>query len=255
MCPRSILSVRRRVLGAMTVLALLLRVNEAQAIRPFITDDARVVGGKVMQLETWWRRDKGSFQHWALFAVGPNDHVELTLGGVYGVSQVEQKPIWAFSTPVAQGKFLLKEAEPNRWPGLALAGGILPPFGTGGFEAPGWSGFAYAAVTESLFENERLLIHGNLGAFVLAAKGYAPVTATWGVGTQLRTVAGFHLVGELFSGDPYVSNSGGATQLGFRYIFNDHIQLDATVGTGIFGVEKLPVWATSGVRIVSHKLW
>ena len=239
----------------MAVLGVLFLASDAHAIRPFVTDDARVVGGKLVQLETWWRRDKDTFQHWGLFAIGPNDHIELTLGGVYGVSHIEQKPTWAFSMPVAQAKFLLKETRSNGWPGLALAGGILPPFGTGGFEAPGWSGFAYAALTESLFQQERLLVHANVGAFALGAKDYDPLTLTWGVGAQLRTVAGFHLVGELFSGDPYVSNSGGATQLGFRYIFNDHIQLDATVGTGIFGVEKLPVWATSGIRIVSHKLW
>lgn len=227
----------------------------ASAIRPFITDDARVVGAKHLQLETWWRRDKDSLQHWALFAFGPNDHIELSLGGAYGFSNVSRKPGFAFSVPVAQAKFLQKDAEPNRFPGVALAAGVLPPVGTGGFEPPGWSGFGYVALTESLFDEERLLVHANIGATALVASGHAPFSLNWGLGAQLRAVAGLHAVFEVFSGDPYASGGGGAIQGGFRYIFNDHIQLDATVGSGLFGAQKLPIWMTSGIRVVSHDLW
>lgn len=241
--------------------ALLLGAPEAHAIRPFITDDARVVGAKHLQLETWWRRDKDTLQHWALFAFGPNDHVELTLGGAYGLSSIVSRdpgvssPTFAFNLPLLQGKFLLREAEPNSLPGFAVATGIVPPLGTGGLEPPGPSGFVYVAFTESLFDEERLLVHANLGATVLVAKGHDPMSATWGVGMQLRTFAAFHLVGEFFSGDPYAGGAGGAAQGGFRYIFNDHVQLDATIGGGVFGATPLPVWATSGIRLVSHDLW
>lgn len=247
--------------AALLGMAVLLSAPEARAIRPFITDDARVVGARHLQLETWWRRDKDSLQHWALFAFGPNDHVELTLGGAYGLSNVVSRnpgvpsPTFAFNLPLLQGKFLLRDAEPNKLPGLAVAAGIVPPLGRGGFEPPGFSGFAYVAFTESLFEEERLLLHANVGATVLGAKGHDPLSPTWGVGLQLRTFAAFHLVGEFFSGDPYASGAGGAAQGGFRYIFNDHVQLDATVGGGVFGATPLPFWASSGVRLVSHELW
>jgi hypothetical protein len=64
---------------------------------------------------------------------------------------------------------------------------------------------------------------------VNAAAGVAPVRLTWGAGSQLRA--------------------------GFRYIFTDQIQLDGTCGTGIFGEPKVPIWFTSGVRLVTPKLW
>jgi hypothetical protein len=52
----------------------------ARAIRPFVTDDARVVGGKLLQLETWVLVDRLVLEHNALVAVGPTDWLELTAG-------------------------------------------------------------------------------------------------------------------------------------------------------------------------------
>lgn len=228
--------------------------SSAHAIRPFITDDARVVGGRLVQLETWWRRDKNGLQHWALGAVGPNEHVELTLGGVQGNSKGDGPTVYSVNGPLLQAKALIAAAHPNSWPGFAMAGGAVPPFGRGGFPPPGWSGFAYVAVTESLFDHERLLLHLNVGFSAVDSIKLDPFRGTWGVGSQLRLAAGLHAVAEVFSGDPYAEGSGGAVQTGLRYIFNDHIQLDATIGHGVFG-DILPLWATSGVRLVSSPLW
>jgi len=245
----------RSVLVGLLVVASVLVVRDAAAIRPFITDDARVVGEGHLQLETWWRRDRRSLQHWAIAAFGPNDHIELSLGGVHGVARTPRGGEYAISGPLAQGKFLLSPAIKNRWPGIALAAGAEPPVGKGGFEVPGWSAFAYVAATESLFDDELLLVHANAGFLAVDATGYTPLRATWGIGTQLRTVAQFHLIGEIFSGDPYVPGSGGAVQYGFRYIFNDHLQLDGTMGTGLWGAQVMPTWFSSGFRIVSHELF
>lgn len=215
-----------------------------------------MAGARQLQLETWWRRDKTSFQHWALVSYGPNDFLELTAGGVYGIAELPGRPDWSFNFPLVQGKILLTEARPNSWPGVALAVGAVPPVGTGAFKPTGWSGFAYLAATESLFDEERLIFHANLGTYVLEANDGARAAAsiTWGVASQLRVVGGFHLAGEVFSGDPYLTSSGGAMQGGVRYIFSDQLQLDASVGTGVFGETLLPIWATSGVRLVSHPL-
>lgn len=60
-----------------------------QSVRPFITDDARVVGSRLAQLESWYRQDKETIQQWFLLAYGPTDWVELTFGGVIGVGLVE----------------------------------------------------------------------------------------------------------------------------------------------------------------------
>lgn len=231
---------------------------DARAIRPFITDDARVVGKGHLQLESWFRRDSESLQVWAFPAVGPTDWLELSMGGVVGSSTRTQSTgaTFALSMPLVQGKLLLKEATPNGLPGFAVAVGGIPPIGRGGFESEGLAYYTYLAVTESLFDEEHVLVHANIG---VAGSGFgdAPARAqfTWGVGTQVRLLGDFHGVFELFSGDPYAPAAGGAIQAGFRQIFNDHLQLDATAGTGVFGDTPLPFWISSGVRIVSHELF
>lgn len=229
----------------------------AHAIRPFITDDAHVVGKGHVQLETWWRRDAKSLQHWILPAVGPTDWLEVTFGGVYGLSGLGDSgaPSFAIGGPVAQGKFLLHESVPNKPPGFAIVVGGITPAGRGGFESPGFSGFSYLAVTQAFIKEDDFLIHANVGVSTLAAAGYAPAKLTWGIGTQVETVYDIHLIGELFSGDPYVQGASGACQAGIRVIFNEHLQLDATMGGGLFGDALLPVWVSSGLRVVSHELF
>ena len=76
-----------------------------------------------------------------------------------------------------------------------------------------------------------------------------------GIGTQVETVFDFHLIAEVYSGDPYVAGSSAAYQAGFRQIFNDTLQLDFTWGGGIAGADRLPFFLSSGIRVVSHELW
>ncbi len=65
-------------------------------VRPFITDDARVVGGHLAQLESWCRIDEASGQQWFMLAYGPSDHLELTAGGVLGY-EVPEEGRYSFS--------------------------------------------------------------------------------------------------------------------------------------------------------------
>lgn len=60
-------------------------------VRPFITDDSRVVGERLGQLETWCRADELDFQQWLIFAYGPNDRLEISAGGVLGVEYGSQE--------------------------------------------------------------------------------------------------------------------------------------------------------------------
>lgn len=247
----------RRWLPAALVMVGLLVSGDAHAIRPFITDDARVVGKGHVQLESWFRRDSESLQIWAFPAIGPTDWLELSMGGVLGTSKkTTAAPTFALSMPLLQAKVLLKETTPNGLPGFALALGGIPPVGRGGFEGDGFAYYGYLAATESLFDEEHVLVHANVGlAGAVLGEERARVQFTWGVGTQVRLVGEFHGVFELFSGDPYAPSPGGAIQGGFRQVFNDHLQLDATMGTGVFGDVPLPFWVSSGVRLVSHELF
>lgn len=222
----------------------------ALAVRPFITDDARVVGRRQAQMETWTRGDRGAFQHWALASYGPIEPLELTIGAVHGVTY-EHGREYSIAGPLMQAKFLLRKPKTSSWPGVAVSAGAFAPVGNGAFRPSGWDSFVYAALTESLMEDDRILLHGNAGFVNSSIGGRTP---TWGAGSQIRIHGGFHAVSEVFSGDPYAESSGVAFQAGFRHFISEYIQIDATVGSGMSGQPRLPVWATVGLRLVTPPL-
>ncbi len=118
-------------------------------IRPFITDDARVVGKKLAQLESWVRFDKEAGQHWLLGAYGPNKKLEITVGGVYGYqNEHNSKKTFAYALPLLQAKFLFKEYKPNKGPGLGMAVGTFLPVGQGSFKPDGYGTFGYFIVSQ-----------------------------------------------------------------------------------------------------------
>lgn len=227
--------------------------NRAE-VRPFITDDARVVGGSLAQLESWIRVDKESGQHWFLTAFGPSPKWELTCGGVFGY-EVEEDDNRAFSyaLPLLQAKFLAREYKPNQPPGFAIVAGTFLPSGRGGFRPPGHGTFAFGIITQSLGERDKVLIHGNLGVNHIWLEPDDYSVLTWGIGSQFRVKGGFHGVVEVFSGDPYVPGTGAAYQVGFRHFFSDLFQIDMTYGKGFDGEVILPQWFSAGIRLVTEK--
>lgn len=261
-------------IAACAALAWLLVPAEAHAIRPFVTDDARVVGHKLAQLESWMLVDRSVLEHNAFVAFGPHPRVELTLGLLHGGVHSGRGRSYSITGPVIQSKVLLLEAKNNRWPGVAVAGGALPPIGYGPFAPAGWGGFGYVALTESLRE-EGILIHANLGlavgddkpqsaqlGFFTPDRTRIRTLVTIGVGTQVRLVAGLHFVTELYHGDPYDPRTDfPATQAGFRYIFSAHVQADSTFGTTLIAVDndqgapRSEQWGTLGLRLVTSELW
>ena len=240
----------RSCVSAVALLAAASFARPAAAIRPFVTDDARVVGGKLVQLETWIYADRAGLAHNALVALGPAEWLELTTGAVHGYGSVEG---YTLTGPILQAKALLLAAEADRHPGLAVAGGVLPPCGFGSLKPTAPVGFAYLAATENLWK-EALLIHANVGLVASHRRGL-----TLGVGAQVRAYRGFHAVGEVVLGDPYnVDAREPAIQLGGRYLFSEHVQIDATFGTTLTapaGVGGVAPWTTLGLRLVSGELW
>jgi hypothetical protein len=246
--------------------------TKAGAIRPFVTDDARVVGDRLAQLETWLLLDRLALEHNLLAALGPTEWLEVTLGMVHGGLHSGLERAYSLTGPIVQAKALLLSAESNGRPGVAIAAGTLPPGGFGPFKADGWGAFGYLALTESLFE-ESLLIHANLGFAIgyeflsevernRGEKHRLDTLVTTGLGVQVRLVAGLHGVAEVYYGDPYDSRASyPAMQTGLRYIFGDHVQMDGTFGTTLASIdspdgrEQLEHWGSLGVRLVSHELW
>ncbi len=241
------------------LLGAVLLASPALAIRPFITDDARVVGGKLAQFETWVLVDALVLEHNVLAAFGPTPWLEVTAGFFHGGVHSGEERGYSITGPVLQLKGLLHPAHSNSWPGLAISAGALAPAGLGAFRAPGWSTFAYLAATLNLNE-ERVLVHANIGGAVLLAPAATSGTVTAGIGTQVRIIGGLHGVAEVFYGDPYDPRSSApSVQAGGRFIFNEHVQIDGTVGvafaTASVGHSQVGAWGTLGLRLVTPELW
>lgn len=234
-----------------TIAAVILASREAHAVRPFITDDARVVGKHRAQIETWVRHERGSLEHWIVPAFGPIEPMELTIGFVHGATNQDSPRQYAAAGPLLQTKILLRSDDKHLGPGIATIFGSNLPFGFGGFR-PDPNAFGYLALTQSL-PKDRALFHFNLG-MVFAKPDAWKRHVIWGVGTQVHLYERANLVGELFSGDPYQDESGGAVQGGLRFAISESVQLDSTVGTGLWGAHPLAPWVTGGLRMVSHKL-
>ncbi len=241
--------------------------TEAHAIRPFVTDDARVAGQKTLQLETWVVVDRFVVEHNALASFGATDWLELTLGVVHGGVHSGPQRGYSIAGPILQVKALALDAQNNGPPGLAVAAGVLPPLGYGAFTPQAWTGFAYLALTESVLD-EWFLFHANLGVSIgdavdaVSGERRTQALVVAGFGFQARMIAGLHGVAEVFYGDPYDPRFGyPAMQVGFRYIFSDHIQVDGTFGSTLTPVRtgddhaQTEQWGTLGLRLVSSPLW
>ncbi len=249
-------SARRRVaLAGMVGLLALFSDRNAGAIRPFITDDARVVGKHTLQLETWVQVDRAVPQHWVLPAFGPTDWMELTIGAVHGVADQGMASAYSIAGPVLQTKVLVLPAKENGPPGLAFVAGALTPGGVGALRPVDVTPFVYMAATEALLPGEQVLIHANLGVTrnTLLAGWHPSLTA--GLGTQIRAFGGLHGVAEVFWNDAYAGNTGAASQAGARYILGDHVQIDATMGSGFGRDTARPTWFSAGLRLVGSPLW
>lgn len=228
--------------------------NSALAVRPFITDDARVAGLRYAQLESWLRYDKHALQQWNMIAYGPVTWLEITTGGVWGFDRPKTTEYdFSYAAPLIQAKFLIQEYQPNKWPGIGIVAGTFLPTGKRAFKAPGAGAFSYLIASQCFGQGEKLLIHANLGLSYLNGNNTEQTVATWGVGTQVKLYRGLHAVGEVFSGDPYVPGAGMAYQAGFRHFISDLVQVDMTAGKGFAGDTPLPYWYSAGIRLVTER--
>ena len=238
---------------ALVVLLLTICITQpAMAVRPFVTDDAAVVGAKLTLLETSLRWDKTRLQNLNLLAYGPNEKLELTVGFIDGFLSDAEDANGKFSLagPLAQAKYLFREPTPNGLPGIAGVVGFNTPYGANNFGNPSWGEFVYLAVTESLGEDDRVLMHGNVGTAYGKPEDSWKYITTWGIGTQIRVIGGLNAVAEIFSGDPYSQASGRAFQAGFRYFVSRWVQADATFGSGLRDSPEIDTWAGCGIRMI-----
>lgn len=227
-------------------------ITKAFTVRPFITDDARVVGYRLAQWETWARFDRHSGQWWHMAAYGSTNKMELSAGLVFGYDKPNDATThFSYAMPLLQGKFLFKPYAPGKGPGFGLVAGTFLPNGKGVFVPQGYGAFSFLTISQCFGEGEKVLLHTNIGGNYLYVNNKNTFVNTWGFGTQIKAYKGMHYVGEVFSGDPYIPGAGLSWQTGFRHFISDLIQIDGTIGQGIRGTNPLPFWFSFGARFVT----
>jgi hypothetical protein len=242
-------------LGLALIVTFLLAASTAWAGRPWITDDAGVVGKQAGQLETWLLADSKSIEHWILPAVGPIAPLEISLGGAYGyVWNQASGHGFSWTFPAFQAKYLLREVTPGAWPGFAVVAGTTGPYGTPPFGKRGWDSYSYAAATLSPLKADRVLIHMNGGFLHRRSDVDSKFVANWGVATEVQ-LQKFYVGAEVFTGDPYAPSAGAASQVGARYSASDSVQIDGTIGFGLTGEPKVGTFGTLGVKLATERLW
>lgn len=227
----------------LTVSLLAALPSFAMAARPFVTDDARLTTEGSCQLETWARSYKDSHEVWALPACNPTGNLEFTLGG----GRARTNGAQGTSDFVFQLKTLFRPLSTNGW-GWGLGVGTVrhPEINPG----PNLLGNTYAYVPMSFsFENDRLVVHANVGW--LRERATHRNNATWGVGAELQATQRVTLIAETFGdhrNNPY-------WQVGGRLaIVPNRVQIDLTLGQQVSGPAGSR-WVSMGLRFTPDEVF
>lgn len=238
----------------------------AHAVRPFVTDDARIISAGQLEMETWPEllRSEGRLHvgHHLMGGVSVNEWFELIVGGGVGL---DPGPAVTVPNPVIQPKLLVWRAEDDGFPGLSVATGLTLPVGRGSMfdEATGF--YVIAPITSRLFR-DWLLVHANVGF----TSAYAPDgLPTMGEGVfSMRPYWGFgldvgvghpdaRLIVEAYDGDPFEAlGPEYAFQWGGRWLKSDYVNLDLTFGAqplvqdGVRVNGEWEMWVQVGIRLL-----
>jgi hypothetical protein len=254
------------VFGGISVLALsvvhLVSPREALAVRPFVTDDARIIDEGQIEIEMWPEvvRAEGETNYGFHLVGGVTvaPWLELLAGSGVGL---DADGGLAIANPVFLPKFLVWPAELTGVPGLSIGTGVTLPWGQGSLHDDAAGTFA-AVILTSRLANDWVMLHANAGytsAHVSAdrsATGRAEhsVRPYWGVGFDIGVVhEDVRIIGEAYAGDPFEPLSPDlAFQYGMRWLATDHLNLDITLGTqpvdGRSG--EWEHWAQAGIRVL-----
>ncbi|HAZ60002.1 MAG TPA: hypothetical protein DCY89_00350, partial [Gammaproteobacteria bacterium] len=147
----------------LTVSLLTLTPLDALAVRPFVTDDARIVDEGQVTSEVWLETAStgGPWEDslHTLIGTSVTQWLELTAVSTFGLETGFGNDI---SNPVFQAKTLLLPAVADGPVGIAVSLGYIPELGQGPSHIAGDGGYALALITKRLNE-DRLLLHTNLG--------------------------------------------------------------------------------------------
>ena len=85
-------------------------IDHAEAARPMLMDDARIVDPKSCQLESWVRDSKNVTEYWALPACNVSENLEVTIGG----SLEGEGGHSSFANELYQMKSIIQPIAPNQ---------------------------------------------------------------------------------------------------------------------------------------------
>jgi len=236
---------------------LLLFTQSSWAIRPFVTDDARVLDYGQIGSEIWVEQAKIDsdylFTEHALLSWNFYKWIEVTAVGNF---QTHDGDILFFN-PVAQGKVLLAKAGSDSQPGLAISAAHIFNAGSGEERERASSSYLLGMSTIR-FKDDHLIIHTNLGFTNAAtAAGKQKTRAFWGLGFD-HSLHEFNwrVIGEVYSGDPYSAyRSPVAAQGGLRWLYHHQYSFDLVFGgQPVYGenyqsTAQTEYWVQMGVRI------
>lgn len=212
------------------IAALVLAAPAAQAARPFVTDDARIVDRDGCQVETFVKRQRrfDENEFWFLPACNPWG-AELTVGHI----RFDSTPAGDTRTTVLQAKTLLKPLVTNG-SGFALTLGMLASTANSPY---------FNAIGSFSFADDRIVLHTNLGGIRDNVANTS--RGTWGAGAEVLLVSP-RLYGILES---YGQRGEKPTlHTGLRiWIVPNRVQVDTTVGLQNSAPERR--FGTVGLRI------
>jgi hypothetical protein len=245
---------------ALILLIFTFNPSSLWAVRPFVTDDARITDVRQLEFETWTEFARSSSevtlgQH---IMTGFSFTEWLQVIGGFGLGHDFDANEIVMTNPVIQPKFLLWQAYDDGFPGLALATGITLPYGQGAYYDDATGYYAMAMTTTRLFK-DWLLIHLNLGQIFAKEKNESTISRHyWGLGFDIGIVnIDYRLIAEAYAGDPFEALGPDlAFQAGFRWLKNDFLNYDLTFGTQPELNEngnrsgRWEGWAQIGVRLL-----
>jgi hypothetical protein len=212
-------------------LLLLLAAPAAQAARPFVTDDARIVDKDGCQIETFVKRQRrfDETEFWFLPACNPWG-AELTAGHI----RVNSTPNGDTRTTLLQAKMLLRPLTTNG-AGFALTLGTLYNSALSPY---------FNAIGSFSLADDRVVLHGNLGGIRDNVERVS--RGTWGAGAEILLIAP-RLYGIVES---YGQRGEKPTlHTGLRiWIVPNRVQVDTTVGLQNSSPEHR--FGTVGLRIL-----
>jgi len=235
------------------LLALSLGPAVARAGRPYVTDDAGVVGRATLQLESWGHLHPTHGEYFMSLAIGPSEELEASATGMVAFTEPEGTTHWSLAGPTLQLKLLGRAPDAGGTPGVAAAVGFVPLLGTGPLAPTDTSLFTYLALTESPFASDVLLFHLNAG--VVGSPGERDHGPSWALAAGYGLLQELVVFVEVFSSDPLVEPTAGAGHTGLSYALSEFVAFDVTAGTKLWGESSTEAFATVGVKIVSAPLW